>query len=121
VPQRFVTGGGALVALRPMVVGAVHGLAGSAAAALLVLSTIHSTRWALVYLLIFGVGTDAGMMLVTTVIALPFAYTARRFENVNAWLAGVTALASIALGTVIAYQLIATHGAFSAAPNWTAQ
>ena len=48
--------------LRPLVVGVVHGLAGSAAVALLVLATIPNPLWAIVYLSIFGVGTIAGMM-----------------------------------------------------------
>ena len=48
--------------LRPLFVGLVHGLAGSAAVALLVLSTIREPRWAVLYLLIFGIGTIAGMM-----------------------------------------------------------
>ena len=48
-------------ALRPLVVGIVHGLAGSAAVALLVLTTIHNSGWGVFYLLIFGVGTIAGM------------------------------------------------------------
>ncbi len=43
--------------LRPLFVGIVHGLAGSAAVALLVLSTIHDPKWAVLYLLVFGVGT----------------------------------------------------------------
>src|SRR6202035_829941 len=50
--------------LRPFVVGIVHGLAGSAAVALLVLTTIRNVHWAIAYLLIFGVGTIAGMMLI---------------------------------------------------------
>jgi len=49
--------------LRPLLVGIVHGLAGSAAVALLVLGTIRSPRWAIFYLLLFGLGTIAGMML----------------------------------------------------------
>jgi high-affinity nickel permease len=44
--------------LRPLVVGVVHGLAGSAAVALLVLTTIRNPRWAIAYLLVFGVGTN---------------------------------------------------------------
>jgi len=59
--------------LRPLIVGIVHGLAGSAAVALLVLTTIRHPSWAIGYLLIFGLGTVAGMMLITAVIALPFA------------------------------------------------
>jgi ABC-type nickel/cobalt efflux system permease component RcnA len=48
--------------LRPFVVGVVHGLAGSAAVAFLVLATIRNVDWAVAYLLIFGVGTSAGMV-----------------------------------------------------------
>jgi high-affinity nickel-transport protein len=40
--------------VRPLLVGVVHGLAGSAAVALLVLATVHSVKWALVYLTVFG-------------------------------------------------------------------
>jgi high-affinity nickel permease len=58
--------------LRPFVVGAVHGLAGSAAVALLVLTTIRNVHWAVAYLLIFGVGTIAGMMLITMSLASAF-------------------------------------------------
>ena len=60
--------------VRPLVVGLVHGLAGSAAVALLVMTTIRNPRWALAYLLVFGVGTLAGMMLITAAMALPFIY-----------------------------------------------
>ena len=66
-------------AVRPLVVGVVHGLAGSAAVALLVLTTIGNTAWAIAYLLIFGVGTIVGMMLITAGIAWPFAYAGSRF------------------------------------------
>src|SRR5439155_2654355 len=55
--------------VRPLVIGIVHGLAGSAAVALLVLATIRNTRWAVAYLLVFGLGTVAGMMLITMSIA----------------------------------------------------
>src|SRR5262249_50612562 len=58
--------------LRPLLIGIVHGLAGSAAVALLVLTTIRDTRWAVAYLLVFGVGTVAGMMLITVSIASAF-------------------------------------------------
>ena len=49
----------------------VHGLAGSAAIALLVLGAIPKPEWAALYLVIFGVGTMVGMMVITTAIALP--------------------------------------------------
>src|SRR5262245_42782313 len=48
---------------RPVVVGIIHGLAGSAAVALLVLATIRDPLWALGYLVVFGLGTVLGMAL----------------------------------------------------------
>ncbi len=69
--------------LRPLLVGIVHGLAGSAAVALLVLTTISRPSWAIGYLLIFGLGTVAGMMLITAAIALPFAYSLQHFVRLN--------------------------------------
>src|SRR4051812_29754807 len=53
------------LSLRPVAIGVVHGLAGSAAVALLVLATVRDPLWGLVYLGVFGIGTIAGMMLVT--------------------------------------------------------
>ena len=50
---------------RAFLVGVVHGLAGSAAVALLVLTTVHDPRWACLYLLVFGLGTLIGMALIT--------------------------------------------------------
>ena len=70
--------------MRPLIVGVVHGLAGSAAVALLVLATIGNTGWAILYLLVFGIGTIVGMMLITAGIAWPFAYagaTVRRLPH----------------------------------------
>jgi len=63
-------------AVRPIVIGIVRGLAGSAAVALLVLPVIQRPVWALTYLLVFGLGTIAGMMLMTATIAVPVTYSA---------------------------------------------
>ena len=100
-------------------VGMVHGLAGSAAVALLVLAAVRETRASLLYLGVFGVGTIAGMMLLTTAMAVPFVLTARRLEGVSAWLGGLTGVASIAFGAFLAVDLTLAHGLFSGAPVWT--
>jgi high-affinity nickel-transport protein len=63
---------GSSQALRSIAVGIIHGLAGSAAVALLVLSTIKNPYWAATYLLVFGAGTILGMMGVTVVMTVPF-------------------------------------------------
>jgi high-affinity nickel-transport protein len=105
--------------LRPLAVGLVHGLAGSAAVALLVLSAIRDPRWAIAYLLVFGVGTIAGMMLITMVIGAPFAYTGRRYASLNRGLGLASGLVSIAFGMFITFQIGFVDGLFTAHPNWT--
>jgi cytochrome c biogenesis protein CcdA len=118
---RFAVGGGLGIyqALRPLLVGIVHGLAGSAAVALLVLATIHDSAWAIAYLLVFGVGTIAGMMLITAAIAVPYAYTGRRFGRLNGALAAASGVLSVAFGLFIAYQIGFVNGLFTSHPHWT--
>jgi len=105
-------------ASRPLLVGIVHGLAGSAAVALLVLTTIRTPSWAIAYLLVFGLGTVLGMVLVTTLMAVPFAYTSRQFSITNRRLQLATGLISIGFGILLTYKIGYLDGLFSAAPNW---
>lgn len=105
--------------LRPLAVGLVHGLAGSAAVALLVLAEIRDPRWAIAYLLVFGVGTIAGMMLITMAIGAPFAYTGRRFAPFNRGLGVASGLLSLGFGLFITYQIAITDGLFATHPHWT--
>jgi high-affinity nickel permease len=88
--------------LRPLFVGIVHGLAGSAAIALLVLATIQSVARALLYLGVFGVGTIAGMALLTCLVVVPVAAASRRFVSLERYLAGTTGAASVAFGAWLA-------------------
>jgi high-affinity nickel permease len=104
--------------LRPMVVGIVHGLAGSAAVALLVLTTIRDPGWAVLYLLVFGVGTIVGMMLITSVIAMPIAYTGARFVRVNRGLRVASGLISLGFGLFLAYQVGIVNGLFTGHVQW---
>jgi sulfite exporter TauE/SafE len=108
-----------LGALRPLIVGIVHGLAGSAAVALLVLATIRNPRWALLYLLIFGVGTIVGMMAMTAAIVVPFAYTNMRLDRVNRWLRYASGAISVAFGLFVAYRIGIVDGLFTGTPHWT--
>jgi hypothetical protein len=98
---------------RPLTVGIVHGLAGSAAVALLVLTTIHEPSWAIGYLLIFGLGTIAGMMLITAAIAFPFAYTMQRFVRLNQGLAIASAMLSVGFGLLMCYRIGFVDGLFA--------
>lgn len=65
------------ITVRPLLVGLVHGLAGSAGIALVAGTTIPVRSWAVAYLLLYGVGTIAGMVLLTVLIAPPLAWTQR--------------------------------------------
>jgi hypothetical protein len=105
--------------IRPLVVGLVHGLAGSAAVALLVLTTLHDPRWAVAYLLIFGMGTIAGMMVITVAMASALHYAGSRSEWINRRLALATGLLSVAFGLFIVYQMGIVHGLFTTHPTWT--
>ena len=78
--------------------GLVHGLAGSAAVALLVLATIEDTGTAMVYLLIFCIGVAAGMAILTTLIGLPFMLSSRRSTQINRWLTIGSGILSLTFG-----------------------
>ncbi len=99
-------------ALRPIVIGVVHGLAGSAALALLVLPIIQRPGWAMAYLAVFGLGTIAGMMLVTATLAVPFHYTAR-FSFVQRHFGTAAGALSLGFGIFLAYQIGFVHGLFT--------
>lgn len=99
--------------IRPLVVGFVHGLAGSAAVALLVLATIPDPRWALLYLALFGAGTIVGMVLLTAVIAAPLAYTSARFGGFERHLRIASGLLSLAFGLYLAWQIGVVDGLFT--------
>ncbi|MFI5069657.1 MAG: hypothetical protein ACHP8A_02100, partial [Terriglobales bacterium] len=107
--------------LRPFVVGLVHGLAGSAAVALLVLSTIKSPLWATAYLLVFGAGTMVGMMIMTTAIAMPLAYSSKKFVKVNQFMTTTSGLLSMAFGLFLVYQIGLVDGLFTGRPHWIPQ
>lgn len=97
---------------RSMAVGMVHGLAGSAALMLLVVGTIGSTLDGILYIGLFGLGSILGMMMFTTLISLPFVYTAFRFSRFNRAITGLASFTSIILGTVIIYEIGFVRGLF---------
>ena len=103
---------------RPLLIGIVHGLAGSAAIALLVLSTIPSARWAVGYLLIFGFGTILGMMLITLAMASTFSFGQKHFVNVGRHFEWAAGLISLAFGMFVTYQIGFGAGLFTANPVW---
>lgn len=104
--------------VRPLVIGLVHGLAGSAAVALLVLATIRNPQWALFYLLVFGVGTIAGMMLITVSIASTF-HLVGGGPVFTRKLALASGLLSLGFGLFVAYQICVVNGLLTLHPHWT--
>ena len=105
--------------LRPFAVGLVHGLAGSAAVALMVLSIIREPVAALGYLLLFGLGTIVGMMLITLILSVPFAFTAINLPKFNWRLRVASGLVSFVFGVVLLYGIgFAEGGLFTDAPIW---
>jgi hypothetical protein len=105
--------------LRPLVVGIVHGLAGSAAVALLVLAAVRDPGWAMAYLLLFGAGTILGMMLITMALAAPFAFSRTTLPRFNWQLRVASGLISFGFGLLLIYEIgFAAGGLFTAAPTW---
>jgi cytochrome c biogenesis protein CcdA len=90
---------------RSLVVGAVHGLAGSAAVALLVLTAERRVLPALGYLALFGAGTVLGMLLVTATFAVPLRVATARFASLERAVARATGLLSLAVGLFLAYRI----------------
>jgi hypothetical protein len=105
--------------MRPLLVGVVHGLAGSAGATLLVLPLIDDARWALVYLMVFGAGTVVGMALVTLAVAAPAVLAAPRIAGLQRGLRMASGAMSMAFGVWLAHRIGVVDGLFTGAPRWT--
>jgi high-affinity nickel-transport protein len=116
--DRWFKGSSLYLWVRPLIVGIVHGLAGSAAVALLVLSTISNTRWAIVYLAVFGLGTILGMMVITIMIGSTVSYGQKRFAQIGSHFVWAAGLISLAFGIFIAYKIGFVDGLFLAHAHW---
>ena len=103
---------------RPIIIGIVHGLAGSAAVTILALSAIRETWQAVAYLAVFGLGTIAGMMLVTALIAAPALYAANAVRRAQGGIRLAAGALSIVVGMLLARELIVDGGLFAAVPAW---
>ncbi len=100
---------------RPLLIGMVHGLAGSGALTVLVLSTMPSVNQGLFFLLLFGVGSILGMLVFSGLISLPFSFTAGRSLKLNLWVRGVAGVISIVFGIFIMWQTGFVGGLFLSA------
>lgn len=99
--------------LRPLVIGIVHGLAGSASIALLVLASIRDPLLAAAYLLVFGLGTITGMMLITGLMVWPLAHVGRGSARVRRRVTTATGVLSLMLGVLLVYQIGFVEGLFA--------
>jgi high-affinity nickel-transport protein len=107
---------------RPLTVGFIHGLAGSAAVATLPqVALIPNPIWALAYLGVFGMGTIVGMLLITASIAAPSLLATHRFTGLNRTLRIASGVASVAFGLFLAHRIGFVDGLFTSAPSWTPQ
>jgi len=107
-PQTAAAADGARSLRRPLLrasaVGLVHGLAGSAAVALLALAAMPSPAAALAYLAVFCVGTVAGMVAVSVGIGVPFGW-AGRIPGAQRWIVAGSGAASLAFGAWLVYDI----------------
>ena len=103
---------------RPFLVGVVHGLAGSAAAVLLIVPLIPDPRWAAVYLLVFGFGTVVGMTLITLSIAAPSLLIASRMAGMQRSLRLASGAMSLVFGLYLAHKVGIGDGLFTSSPSW---
>jgi high-affinity nickel-transport protein len=102
---------------RAFVVGLAHGLAGSAAVALLVLASVRDAGLAMLWLLVFALGTVAGMVLVTTGIALPLGALRGRWASSERAVRLATGTLSLGFGIWMAVQIGWHDGLFAAVPR----
>lgn len=104
--------------IRPLVVGVVHGLAGSAAVALLVLAAVREPAWAVAYLAVFGLGTVAGMMLITSALAVPMARAGNRSLALGIFMRLASGALSLGFGLYLMFQVGVVEGLFTGPVQW---
>lgn len=109
--QQSATGASAL---RPFLIGTMHGLAGSAVLALLLIGTTGSSALAAAYLLCFCVGTVAGMALISALMAIPVRLRPARSGSLERRIRLAAGVASVVMGLVITHRVGIREGLFAA-------
>jgi high-affinity nickel permease len=94
------------IGFRPLIVGMIHGLAGSAALLLLLIPVIPSFWLKLVYLLVFGAGSIIGMMLMSWLLGLPARLTANRFARIHFCVRALAGLFGVLFGLRLLYEFV---------------
>ncbi|MDQ6976918.1 MAG: urease accessory protein, partial [Ghiorsea sp.] len=96
--------------LRALFVGMMHGMAGSAALIILTLQTVETPTMGLVYILIFGFGSVAGMALMAMVIMIPLRHSAKRLTHVYARIQATIGVATLTLGAYVMFEIGVVQG-----------
>lgn len=97
--------------VKSLLIGLVHGLAGSGAMVLLTMSTVKNIWEAAIYMIVFGAGTVVGMLFFTTLIGIPFVISANKLA-LNRTLTRLTGVTSMCFGFYYMYNLGITEGLF---------
>ena len=97
---------GTFQTIRPIVVGLIHGLAGRAAVAILILSTIKNPKLAAIYLFIFHFGVVIGMMIITTLLGASILLIKKKSEKIHRYLIIFSGILSLIFGLYIMYETI---------------
>jgi ABC-type nickel/cobalt efflux system permease component RcnA len=95
---------------RALFVGMMHGMAGSAALILLTLQTVHSPLTGMAYIALFGVGSIAGMAVLSAIIALPLRYSAGGLNRLHNGLQAVIGIITLTTGGTLMYHVGVTGG-----------
>src|SRR3989338_125427 len=93
------------------IIGCIHGLAGSGSLVVLALSTLHDLQTILSFILVFGIGSIVGMMLVSSAIGLPFSLSVYS-ERINKILRYLVGSISIIIGIDILYNIVMSGSFF---------
>jgi hypothetical protein len=91
---------------RTLLVGLMHGMAGSAALLVLTVSQASSPALGLGYVALFGIGSMVGMGALSTVIAVPLAVSARWLTWANRGLQGAVGIVTTVIGLTTIYQTV---------------
>lgn len=94
--------------IRPLCIGMAHGLAGSAALMLMVLSTTVGVGGGLLSILVFGIGSIAGMMGIALIISVPVVYSLSASHRLFTGVQGCASVASVLVGVWMLFELTQT-------------
>ena len=91
--------------LRALFVGMMHGMAGSAALILLTLQSVHSPLTGMLYIMLFGVGSIAGMAALSAIIAVPLCYSISSLRWAHTGLQALVGITTLYVGGMMVYDI----------------